>query len=142
MASTSGSPGRTCTRRTCTPTGPASHGSPSGSPRRRPAVPEHHTDLHHHDDQEATDGLLDLAVNVYAGPRPGWLDDALRDSLADVGAYPDPTAAEAALARHHGRHPDEVLATAGAADAFTLLARARRWRRPVIVHPQFTEPHA
>ncbi len=35
-----------------------------------------------------------------------------------------------------------MLATAGAAEAFTLLARARPWRRPVVVHPQFTEPHA
>ncbi|HRI97272.1 MAG TPA: aminotransferase class I/II-fold pyridoxal phosphate-dependent enzyme, partial [Nocardioides sp.] len=25
---------------------------------------------------------------------------------------------------------------------FTLLSRWRRWRRPVVVHPQFTEPHA
>jgi len=105
-------------------------------------VPDQRAELHHHGDQEATDGLLDLAVNVYAGPRPAWLDAALSDSLADVGRYPDPTAAEAALARHHRRQPDEVLATAGAAEAFTLLARARRWRRPVVVHPQFTEPHA
>ena len=37
---------------------------------------------------------------------------------------------------------DEVLATAGAAEAFTLVARLRPWRRPVVVHPQFTEPHA
>jgi histidinol-phosphate/aromatic aminotransferase/cobyric acid decarboxylase-like protein len=105
-------------------------------------VPEPVPDLHHHGDAEATAGLLDLAVNVYAGARPAWLDDALRASLDEVGAYPDPTAAEAALARRHGRRPDEVLATAGAADAFTLLARARPWRRPVVVHPQFTEPHA
>jgi cobyrinic acid a,c-diamide synthase len=35
-----------------------------------------------------------------------------------------------------------VLPTAGAAEAFTLLARLRPWRRPVVVHPQFTEPHA
>ena len=32
--------------------------------------------------------------------------------------------------------------TAGAAEAFSLLARLRRWRMPVVVHPQFTEPHA
>jgi cobyrinic acid a,c-diamide synthase len=99
-------------------------------------------DLHHHGDREAADGLLDLAVNVHPGPRPRWLDDALRGSLDDVGAYPDPTSAEVALARNHGRRADEVVATAGAAEAFTLLARARPWRRPVVVHPQFTEPHA
>ncbi len=33
-----------------------------------------------------------------------------------------------------------MLATAGAAEAFTLLARLRPWRHPVVVHPQFTEP--
>jgi histidinol-phosphate/aromatic aminotransferase/cobyric acid decarboxylase-like protein len=35
-----------------------------------------------------------------------------------------------------------VLASAGAAEAFGLVARLRPWRRPVVVHPQFTEPHA
>jgi cobyrinic acid a,c-diamide synthase len=35
-----------------------------------------------------------------------------------------------------------VLPTAGAAEAFTLVARLRAWHRPVVVHPQFTEPHA
>ena len=33
-----------------------------------------------------------------------------------------------------------MLPTAGAAEAFGLIARARPWRRPVVVHPQFTEP--
>jgi len=35
-----------------------------------------------------------------------------------------------------------VLATAGGAEAFTLIARAFRPQRPLIVHPQFTEPEA
>ena len=56
--------------------------------------------------------------------------------------YPSAEAAEAAVAQRHGRARDEVLATAGAAEAFALVARARSWRRPVVVHPQFTEPHA
>jgi histidinol-phosphate/aromatic aminotransferase/cobyric acid decarboxylase-like protein len=99
-------------------------------------------DLHHHGDREVGAGLLDLAVNVHDGPRPAWLDDALRRSLDDARAYPDPREAEAALAARHDRTPAEVLATAGAAEAFTLIARWRPWRRPVVVHPQFTEPHA
>ncbi|ROR90282.1 cobyrinate a,c-diamide synthase [Nocardioides aurantiacus] len=98
--------------------------------------------LRHHGDVEAEPGLLDLAVNVYAGPRPPWLDAALHESLELVDRYPSPTAAEAAVAARHGRAPEEVLATAGAAEAFTLVARLRPWRRPVVVHPQFTEPHA
>jgi cobyrinic acid a,c-diamide synthase len=98
--------------------------------------------LRHHGDAEADPGLLDFAVNVYAGSRPRWLDQALRASLDDVGTYPSATEAEAALARHHDRPVEEVLATAGAAEAFSLVARARPWRLPVVVHPQFTEPHA
>jgi histidinol-phosphate aminotransferase/cobyrinic acid a,c-diamide synthase len=105
-------------------------------------MPEPGRDLHHHGDREATPGLLDLAVNVYAGARPAWLDDALRAGLDASGSYPDPAPAEAAVAAAHGRAPGEVLATAGAAEAFGLVARWRRWRRPVVVHPQFTEPHA
>ncbi|GCD88006.1 aminotransferase [Nocardioides sp. LS1] len=97
--------------------------------------------LRHHGDVEAR-GLLDLAVNVYAGPRPAWLDAALHASLDDVGRYPTATGAERALAVRHGVHPDRVLATAGAAEAFSLVARWRDWRHPVVVHPQFTEPHA
>ncbi|MFE6645581.1 cobyrinate a,c-diamide synthase [Nocardioides sp. NPDC057772] len=97
--------------------------------------------LRHHGDVEVGDGLLDFAVNVYPDPRPEWLDQALHDSLAPT-AYPDEEPARAALAKHHGRDRAEVLPTAGAAEAFTLVARARGWRKPVVVHPQFTEPHA
>jgi histidinol-phosphate/aromatic aminotransferase/cobyric acid decarboxylase-like protein len=97
--------------------------------------------LRHHGDVEVGD-LLDLAVNVYDGPRPRWLDDALRASLDDIGAYPSSARARVAVAGHHGRPVAEVLVTAGAAEAFTLLARLQPWRRAVVVHPQFTEPHA
>ncbi|GAB2697672.1 Rv2231c family pyridoxal phosphate-dependent protein CobC [Thalassiella azotivora] len=99
-------------------------------------------DLHHHGDREVGPGLVDLAVNVHPGPRPGWLDDALRSSLDAVHAYPDAGPARAAVAARHDRPVDEVLPTAGGAEAFTLVARARGWRRPVVVHPQFTEPEA
>jgi cobyrinic acid a,c-diamide synthase len=98
--------------------------------------------LRHHGDAEVRDGHLDFAVNVYAGDRPAWLDAALAGSLAEVGGYPDPSPAAAAIAAHHRRDVTEVLPTAGAAEAFTLIARLRAWRRPVVVHPQFTEPHA
>ena len=97
-------------------------------------------DLSHHGDREVADGLVDLAVNVATDPRPAWLDTALRASLEDLHRYPDAGPARDALAARHGRSPAEVLPTAGAAEAFTLLARARPWRRPVVVHPQFTEP--
>src|SRR5690606_11785941 len=63
-------------------------------------------------------------------------------SLSGLAAYPDPAAARAAVARRHGRPVGEVLLTAGAAEAFVLLARALSPRRAVVVHPQFTEPEA
>jgi len=98
--------------------------------------------LRHHGDSETSDGLADFAVNVYPGMRPGWLDRALHTAIDQSAAYPDAAPAQAAIAEHHARQRDEVLATAGAAEAFTLIARFRPWRRPVVVHPQFTEPHA
>ena len=94
--------------------------------------------LRHHGDREVAPGLLDFAVNVYAGPRPDWLEEAL--ARADVGRYPDQAPAREAVAVRHGRPAEDVLATAGAAEAFGLVARLRSWRRPVVVHPQFTEP--
>jgi len=96
--------------------------------------------LRHHGDSEATEGLVDFAVNVYDGPRPAWLDSALRSALEDLGHYPSATQAEQAIAVRHSRDATEVLATAGAAEAFTLVARLRPWSMPVVVHPQFTEP--
>jgi histidinol-phosphate aminotransferase len=42
----------------------------------------------------------------------------------------------------HGCQPSSVLVTNGAAEAFTLIARARRWRKALVVHPQFTEPES
>ena len=96
--------------------------------------------LRHHGDAELEEGLVDFAVNVNDAPRPQWLDAALRTSLDDVGRYPDVREAEKAIARRHGRDVPEVLATAGAAEAFALIARVFEWERPVVVHPQFTEP--
>src|SRR5437879_6481350 len=99
-------------------------------------------DLHHHGDREVGAGLVDLAVNVRLAAPPDWLRQELADSLDDLAAYPDPAAATEAVAARHGRPAGEVLVTAGAAEAFTLLARAFRGRRAAVVHPQFTEPEA
>ena len=85
-------------------------------------------------------GLVDLAVNVRSGGTPGWLAEHIRST--DLAAYPDQREAVAAVAARHGRAVDEALLTAGAAEAFVLLARALRPRRAVVVHPQFTEPEA
>jgi histidinol-phosphate aminotransferase len=95
-----------------------------------------------HGDRELADGLVDLAVNVRPGMPPPWLADRIRAAVAGLASYPDPGPATEAVAGRHARPPAEVLVTAGAAEAFTLIARAFRPRRAVIVHPQFTEPEA
>jgi histidinol-phosphate aminotransferase len=107
-------------------------------------MPTEH-DLRHHGDAEVRDdgaALVDLAVNVRAGTPPPWLREVVAGSLASLAAYPDGRAARAAVAARHGLPTERVLLTAGAAEAFVLLARALPVRRPVVVHPQFTEPEA
>ncbi|HEY2044334.1 MAG TPA: Rv2231c family pyridoxal phosphate-dependent protein CobC [Jatrophihabitans sp.] len=103
--------------------------------------------LLHHGDAELEAGLLDLAVNVSAEPRPDWLDAAILAACTQLSAYPNPAAASTAVAARHCRSADEVLLTAGAAEAFTLIAHGIASRIPgtsgplaVVVHPQFTEP--
>lgn len=102
-------------------------------------------DLRHHGDAEVRDdgsALVDLAVNVRADTPPAWLREHVAASLTGLAAYPDGRAARAAVAARHGLPVERVLLTAGAAEAFVLLARALKVRRPVVVHPQFTEPEA
>ncbi|MFC8551798.1 Rv2231c family pyridoxal phosphate-dependent protein CobC [Streptomyces sp. NPDC057273] len=105
-----------------------------------------HTDAHdlrHHGDAEVRDEkLIDLAVNVRTNTPPEWLRARIADSLTGLAHYPDGRAARAAVAERHDLPPGHVLLTAGAAEAFVLLARALPARRPVVVHPQFTEPEA
>ncbi|MGV9813026.1 Rv2231c family pyridoxal phosphate-dependent protein CobC [Streptomyces cellulosae] len=108
-----------------------------------PTEPLH--DLRHHGDAEVRDdggALVDLAVNVRADTPPAWLRERIAASLAGLAAYPDGRAARAAVAARHGLPVERVLLTAGAAEAFVLLARALKVSRPVVVHPQFTEPEA
>lgn len=99
-------------------------------------------DLRHHGDAEVGPGLVDLAVNVRLATPPAWLVHRLTASLRDLAAYPDTRRARDAIAARHGRPTAEVLPTAGAAEAFVLLARALTPRHAVVVHPQFTEPEA
>ncbi|MFE2410877.1 Rv2231c family pyridoxal phosphate-dependent protein CobC [Kitasatospora sp. NPDC059408] len=102
-------------------------------------------DLRHHGDAEVRAdglGLVDLAVNVRTGTPPSWLRERLAATLGELAAYPDQTAARAAVAARHGRPVDEVLLTSGAAEAFVLLARVLTPRHIAVVHPQFTEPEA
>ncbi|MFD9359255.1 Rv2231c family pyridoxal phosphate-dependent protein CobC [Streptomyces sp. NPDC060031] len=102
-------------------------------------------DLRHHGDAEVVDAdgsLVDLAVNVRALTPPDWLKQHIAASLGDLAAYPDGRAARAAVADRHSLPVERVLLTAGAAEAFVLVARALGAVRPVVVHPQFTEPEA
>ena len=94
--------------------------------------------LAHHGDQDVAPGLVDLAVNVRPGTPPEWLRQRLAE--VDLATYPDQQVAVAAVAERHGVAPEQVLLTAGAAEAFVLVARALRPRHALVVHPQFTEP--
>ena len=126
------------------PTGtPAATGDPAVAEQPTSRLRQPEPDLAHHGDAEATPGLVDLAVNVRRAPLPDWLAGPLTAALGELAAYPDPGPARSAVAARHRRPPEEVLLTAGAAEGFVLIARALRdARRPVVVHPQFTEPEA
>ncbi|MEV4430260.1 Rv2231c family pyridoxal phosphate-dependent protein CobC [Streptomyces sp. NPDC049602] len=135
---------------------PLTHGYIAGEPGSPPTIPTPHTtaamdthtqsdahDLRHHGDAEVRDEkLIDLAVNVRTNTPPDWLRKRIADSLTGLAAYPDGRAARAAVAERHDLSSNRVFLTAGAAEAFVLLARALPVRRPVVVHPQFTEPEA
>jgi uroporphyrin-III C-methyltransferase len=102
-------------------------------------------DLWHHGDQDVDPDApeqLDLAVNVRLPRPPAWLRARLHDALDGLAAYPRPDAAVAAVAARHGRAAAEVLLTNGAAEAFTLIARALAPAHAVCVHPSFTAPEA
>lgn len=112
---------------------------------RRLPVPDSVPDLRHHGDAEVRDAgpdLTDLAVNVRTGTPPRWLRERLANSLSGLASYPDGRTARMAVARRHGLAEEQVLLTAGAAEAFVLLARTVPARRAAVVHPQFTEPEA
>jgi histidinol-phosphate aminotransferase len=110
----------------------------------RGPAPDGDVDLRHHGDADLAPGLVDLAVNVRRPAPPPWLRQVLVGALDDLAAYPDAAAATSAVAARHGLDERRALVTSGAAEAFTLLARALRpgveVRRAVVVHPQFTVP--
>jgi histidinol-phosphate aminotransferase len=113
----------------------------TASPRATVAIAGHwQADLRHHGDAELTGDLLDFAVNVCTDPIPSWLSESIAAACGRLGRYPDPRAATAAVAARHHRPESEVLLTAGASEAFTLLAQGLSAGRAAIVHPQFTEP--
>jgi histidinol-phosphate aminotransferase len=113
----------------------------TASPRATVAIAGHwQADLTHHGDAELAEGLLDFAVNVSTDPIPDWLSESITAACGQLDRYPDRRPATAVVAAHHRRPESEVLLTAGAAEAFTLLAQGFSAGRAVIVHPQFTEP--
>ena len=99
-------------------------------------------DLHYHGDRDVAEGLVDLAVNVRLSAPQDWLSAIINSATADLAAYPNTDAATKAIAAAHRVGVDQVLPTAGGAEAFTLIARAFRAEQPLIIHPQFTEPEA
>lgn len=99
--------------------------------------------LRTHGDTLVRPGDADHAVNVLAGGPPDWLREELHRALdADGDRYPNEAAAIEALAALHGRAPEEVVPTNGAAEALWLLGPALRPRLAACVHPGFTETEA
>jgi histidinol-phosphate/aromatic aminotransferase/cobyric acid decarboxylase-like protein/adenosyl cobinamide kinase/adenosyl cobinamide phosphate guanylyltransferase len=106
-----------------------------------PAAPP---ELRRHGDVDArATGTVDHAVNVLEPGPPSWLREALSTALStEAIRYPHEEPALGALAAHHGRDPQEVVATNGAAEALWLLGPALRPRLAACVHPGFTESEA
>jgi histidinol-phosphate aminotransferase len=94
-----------------------------------------------HGDHWARGARADHAVNVVTGGPPDWLRRLLRQELdGAIGAYPDEGDATEAIAHRHGRAPADVVLLNGAAHGFSLIAETLAPQRPVVVHPQFTDP--
>lgn len=136
-----GVPGASASSQPILPSELASSPEP-GSPGHASLRGGGEVDLHHHGDQDLAEGLVDLAVNVRVERTPDWLVQAVTGSAGRWASYPDAEPARQALAAAHGVDPAAVLVTNGAAEAFTLVARALSVRHPLVVHPQFTEPEA
>ena len=115
-------------------------GEPSGGSRAEPrpelrglsAVPH---------GGDAPPGVLDFSTGISPLPTP---EPILRAALkADLARYPHPTAAplREALARAHGRAPDEVVAGAGSVELIYALAQAYAGpeRMALVVGPAFGE---
>ncbi len=126
--------------------GPAALGvaAPAASPGVPDApAPDSLAVLRRHGDTDVRPGDADHAVNVLAGGPPAWLRAALHAALdGDAGTYPREDDAGAALAALHGRVPDEIVPTNGAAEALWLLPAALRPRLAACIHPGFTEAEA
>ena len=82
----------------------------------------------------ATGTLLDLSVSL--NPFAPDVAAMVARRAAAVGRYPDPAAATEALADVLGAAPEEVLITAGGAEAIDLAARALGGGR--VVEPDFS----
>ncbi|MBW3573890.1 MAG: hypothetical protein KY450_03350 [Actinobacteria bacterium] len=73
-----------------------------------------------HGDRHAEPGLLDLAVNIWPGARPGWLHEVLVAAL-DEERYPDERPAVAAIAaRRRGAGDDDLFERLAADDRIPL----------------------
>lgn len=100
-------------------------------------------ELRRHGDELVRPGDADHAVSVMAGGPPPWLAAELAQALATGAAgYPDERAAVAALAGLHGRRPQEIVPTNGAAQALWMLPAALAPTLAACVHPGFTEGEA
>ena len=104
------------------------------------SLPARHTPVH--GDRLVPEGARDFAVNVHGQAPPPHIRAVIDAALDDAGRYPDDAAARAAAAARHGRPAGEALVTAGATEAFDVLARVVHARLACVSSPSFTEPEA
>jgi histidinol-phosphate/aromatic aminotransferase/cobyric acid decarboxylase-like protein/adenosyl cobinamide kinase/adenosyl cobinamide phosphate guanylyltransferase len=115
----------------------------AGRPITVACAPQTIAGLRTHGDALVRPGDADHAVSVLSGGPPQWLRAALREALErGAGTYPDERQAVGALAALHGREPEEIVPTNGAAQALWLLPAALRPTLAACVHPDFTEGEA
>jgi threonine-phosphate decarboxylase len=89
----------------------------------------------------ATEGVIDFSASINPlGPPPSAIEEYHR-AVVSMTRYPDPypDALANRVAEWIGVEADQVLVGNGSTQLIHLIARARRWRRPVVVTPTFSE---
>ncbi|MFG6115636.1 threonine-phosphate decarboxylase CobD [Halobacillus sp. MO56] len=90
---------------------------------------------------EAEGRVYDFSANINPIGPPAWLSDQLPRLMKETANYPDPEYKEAyaALSRHEGMNPEQLLLTNGGAEAIFLIAQLFHGKKALIIDPTFSE---
>ena len=89
----------------------------------------------------ATEGAIDFSASINPiGPPPAAIEEYHR-AASSLTRYPDPypDALANRIAKWIGVDSGQVLVGNGSTQLIHLISRARRWRRPIVVTPTFSE---